>query len=76
MESDEHSVVCKIQKFNSWVLGGAVAAERETSMREDTSLESTSTDCPYTRRDVPQSHLLFPACQEAGDPLTDGGGVQ
>ena len=68
------SVICRLQGFNSWVLGGAgLAVEGVEQLGKDTSLGSTSADCPCNRSHFPQPHLLFSACKEVGDPLADGG---
>lgn len=76
-EPDGHSVICRLQEFDSWVPWGASHWCSGTgSSGGHRSLGDTSAGCPHTPSDFSLPHLLLPACQEAGDPLTDGGRTQ
>ncbi len=68
-------VVCKLQELDRGVFRCAVVhVEREEQWGENTALRSSSADGVGAVWEFSQPHLLLSVCQEAGDPLTDGGG--
>ncbi len=74
-EADQCGVVCTLQELDRGVFGCAVVGvQREEQWGENTALRSSSADRAGAGWDLSQPHYLLSVCQEAGDPLTDGGG--
>ncbi len=68
-------VDCKLQELHRRVFGCAVIlVHGEEQCGEDTALRSSSADRPGAGCVFSQPHYLLPVCQEAIDPLIDGGG--
>ncbi len=76
-EADDFSVICKLQELDRGVFRGEVIyVEREYQWGENAALRSSSADGAGVGCEFSQPHKLLPVCQEAGDPLTDGGGYR
>ncbi len=74
-KADQCGVVCKLQELDGGVFRCAVIrVQREEQWGENTALKSFSADRAGAGWEFSQPHYLLPVCQEAGDPLTDGGG--
>ncbi len=74
-EADQCGVVCKQQELDWGVSRCAViGVQGEEQWGENTALRSSSADRTGAGWAFSQPHYLLPVCQEAGDPLTDGGG--
>ncbi len=74
-EADQCGVVCKLQELDGGVFRCAVIrVQGEEQWGENTALWSSSADRAGAGWEFSQPHYLLPVCQEAGDPLTDGGG--
>ncbi len=73
-EVDDCGVICKLQELDGGVFRWAVFWCRgEEKWGENTALGSSSADCTGAGCVFSQPHYLMPVCQEAVDPLTDGG---
>ncbi len=69
------TVIHKLQELDREVLCSAViCVEGEEQWRENATLRGASSDGESSGCEFAQPHYLLPVCQEAGDPLTDGGG--
>ncbi len=74
-EADQCGVVCKLQELDGGVFRCAViCVQGEEQWGENTALKSFSADRAGAGWEFSQPHYLLPVCQEAGDPLADGGG--
>ncbi len=73
-EADQCGVICKFQELDGGVFRCAVMVQGEEQWGENTVLRSSSADRTGAGCVFSQPHYLLPVCQEAGDPLTDGGG--
>ncbi len=74
-EADQCGVICKLQELNGGIFRCAVIrVQGEEQRGENTALRSSSADRTGTGCVFSQLYCLLPVCQEAGDPLTDGGG--
>ncbi len=74
-EADQCGVISKLQELDEGVFRCAVIRiQKEEQWGENTALRSSSADRSGAGWEFSQPHYLLPVCQEAGDPLTDGGG--
>ncbi len=74
-ETNQCGVVCKLQELDGGVFRCAVIrVQGEEQWGENTALRSSSADLTGAGWEFSQPHYLLPVCQEANDPLTDGGG--
>ncbi len=74
-EADQCGIICKLQELDRWIFRCAVIyVEGEEQWGENTALRSSSADRTGAGCVFSQPHYLLPVCQEADDPLTDGGG--
>ncbi len=74
-ETDQCGVVCKLQELDGGVFGCAVIRlHGEEQWGGNTALRSSSADRTGAGWEFSQPHKLLLVCQEAGDPLTEGGG--
>ncbi len=74
-EADQCGVICKLQELDGGVFRFAViCVEGEEQWGENTALRSSSADRTGAGCVFSQPHYLLPVCQEAVDPMTDGGG--
>ncbi len=74
-EANQCGVICKLQELNGGVFRCAVIrVQGEEQWGENTALRSSSADRTGAGWEFSQLYCLLPVCQEAGDPLTDGGG--
>ncbi len=74
-EADQCGVVCKLQELDRGVFRCAVIrVQGEEQWGEHTALWSSGADRAGAGWEFSQPHYLLLVCQEAGDPLIDGGG--
>ncbi len=74
-EPDQCGVICKLQELDGGVfICAVIRVQGEEQWGENTALRSSSADCTGAGWEFSQPHNLLPVCQEAGYPLTDGGG--
>ncbi len=71
------STVLKV--FSSWLIRGVfrcvvIGVEEEEQWGENAALRGASSDGESSGGEFAQPNYLLPVCQEADDPLTDGGG--
>ncbi len=71
-EADQCGVVCKLDRgvFRCAV----IHVQGKEQWGENAALRSSSADCVGAGWEFSQPHYLLSVCQEADDPLTDGGG--
>ncbi len=73
-EADQCGVVCKLQELDRGVFRCAVIrVEGEEQWGENVALRGSSAGGAGAGCVFSQPHKLLPVCQEAVDPLTDGG---
>ncbi len=73
-EADQCGVVCKLQELDRGVFRCAViCVEGEEQWGENAALRGSSAGGAGAGCVFSQPHKLLPVCQEAVDPLTDGG---
>ncbi len=76
-EAGKSGVVCKLQELDRGVFRCAVVrVEGEKQWGENAALRGSSAGAAGAGWEFSQPHKLLPVCQEAGDPLTDGGGYR
>ncbi len=74
-EANKCGVVCKLQELDRGVfICVVIRVEREEQWGENTALRSSIADCTGAGCVFSQPHYLLPVCQEAVDPLAEGGG--
>ncbi len=74
-EADQCGVVCKLQELDRGVFRCIVIrVQGEEQWEENTALRSSSAVRAGAGCEFSLPYYLLPVCQEAGDPVTDGGG--